>query len=64
METSITENNNETDTETYIKSLNPKEYKAYLIAKNHLGTSFTLEKSVGYLRWKQNNNNNINPKVI
>lgn len=56
METSITENNNETDTETYIKSLNPKEYKAYLIAKNHLGTSFTLEKSVGYLRWKQNNN--------
>jgi len=58
METSITENNNETDTEKYIKSLTAKEYKAYLIATEQLGTSFTLEKSVGYLRWKQKNNIN------
>ena len=57
METSITANTSETNiTETYLKSLNPKEYKAYLIAKEHLGSSFTLEKSVGYLQWKQNNN--------
>ena len=47
--------NVETDAEKYISSLNPKEYKAYLIAKQHLGSSFTLEKSVGYLKWKQQN---------
>jgi hypothetical protein len=26
--------------------------KAYLIAKSFLGTSFQLEKSVGFLKWK------------
>jgi len=51
MESNHTEKN-ETDTEKYISSLSPKEYKAYLIAKEHLGSSFTLEKSVGYLKWK------------
>ena len=55
METSIPANTSETNiTETYLKSLNPKEYKAYLIAKEHLGSSFTLEKSIGFLEWIQN----------
>ena len=54
METSINANASESSiTEQYLKSLTPKEYKAYLIAKEHLGSSFTLEKSVGYLQWKQ-----------
>jgi hypothetical protein len=35
----------------YIKSMTPKDYLAYTIAKEHLGTSFTVEKSVGYYRW-------------
>lgn len=37
--------------ELYVQSLPEKEYKAYLIAKEHLGSSFSLEKSVGYLKW-------------
>jgi len=56
METSIIgNNNNQTNADKYIQSLTPKEYKAYLIAKQHLGSSFTLEKSIGYLQWKQKN---------
>ena len=39
-------------TELYIESLSPKERKAYMIAREHLGMSFTLEKSVGFLKWK------------
>jgi len=35
----------------YLQSLTEKETQAYLIAKGHLGTSFTLEKSNGYLSW-------------
>jgi hypothetical protein len=39
----------------YVKSLNEKELKAYHIAKEHLGMSFQLEKSIGYLNWKKDN---------
>jgi hypothetical protein len=35
----------------YIQSLSKKEYKAYLIAKSHLITSFSLKKSNGYLTY-------------
>lgn len=35
----------------YVESLSDKLRQAYLIAKEHLGTSFTLEKSIGYLKW-------------
>ena len=35
----------------YIKTLTPKEHKAYLIAKEHLQDSFQIEKSNGYLKW-------------
>jgi hypothetical protein len=37
--------------EKYIETLSEKERKSYLIAKEHLGTSFQLEKSVGFLQW-------------
>jgi hypothetical protein len=37
----------------YLETLNEKEMKAYIIAKNHLGTSFQLEKSVGFKKWKK-----------
>jgi len=35
----------------YLNSLSEKEKKAYNIAKGHLGMSFQLEKSLGYLKW-------------
>ena len=35
----------------YIEHLNPIEYKAYLIAKDHLGSSFNIVKSNGYCDW-------------
>ena len=35
----------------YILTLSEKEYKAYKIAESHLGTSFDLIKSNGYLKW-------------
>jgi hypothetical protein len=37
----------------YLESLTPKEYMGYEIAKSHLGLSFQLEKSNGYLEWKK-----------
>ena len=36
----------------YIECLSEKELKAYHIAKSHLGTSFSLEKSKGFIDWK------------
>lgn len=35
----------------YISTLSEKEFKAYKIAESHLGTSFDLLKSNGYLNW-------------
>lgn len=37
----------------YLETLCEKERKSYEIAKEHLGTSFQLEKSVGFLKWKK-----------
>ena len=42
--------------EMYLQTLNEKELKAYAIAKSFLGTSFQLEKSVGFLRWCRETN--------
>ena len=38
----------------YLASLTPKQYKSYLIAKDHLGGSFQIEKSNGFLNWLKN----------
>ena len=40
------------DEETFIKSLDAKELMAYNIAKSHLGTMFSLDKSNAFLEWK------------
>ena len=40
------------DEETFIKSLDEKELMAYNIAKSHLGTLFSLDKSNAFLEWK------------
>lgn len=37
--------------EQFLRTLTKKEYKAYEIAKSHLGTSFDLKKSNGFLEW-------------
>lgn len=34
--------------EEYIASMSEKKKIAYLIAKEHLGTSFDIQKSIGY----------------
>ena len=36
----------------YLSQLDDIEWKAYLIAKRHLKTSFHLLKSNGYIEWK------------
>ena len=37
----------------YVESMDDKERVAYEIAKDHLGTSFDLEKSIGFLKFKE-----------
>jgi hypothetical protein len=37
----------------YLEQLGDKERIAYSIAKEHLGTSFNVLKSVGYITWKK-----------
>ena len=38
---------------TYIYNLTETDYKAYLIAKQHLGSSFNILKSNGFMKWKK-----------
>ena len=40
------------DSEKYIQQLSDSEMKTYLIANEHLESSFSVEKSIGYLKWK------------
>lgn len=50
MENPIT-NTNISLLDQYVITLSDKERKSYEIAKEHLGMSFQLDKSVGYLKW-------------
>jgi hypothetical protein len=43
----------QTQQEQYISTLSEKEYQGYLIARSHLGSSFDLEKSLGFIEWKK-----------
>jgi len=36
----------------YIESLTPFEQKGLIIAKEHLGPSFDMKRSLGFIRWK------------
>lgn len=40
--------------EEYWNYLSDQEKKAFIIAKNHLGTSFNIEKSNGFNEWLKN----------
>ena len=37
----------------YIQTLSTIEKKGYEIAKSHLGSSFSLKKSIGFKEWKK-----------
>lgn len=39
----------------YINQLGTIEKQAYTIGKQHLGTSFNIIKSNGYINWQKNN---------
>lgn len=43
----------------YLSSLNDREIKAYHIAKDHLGMSFTMERSNGFRQWKKDRDERI-----
>jgi hypothetical protein len=43
----------ETEEDKYLKTLNEKELQAYEIAKSHLGNTFHLKKSNGFIDWKK-----------
>jgi hypothetical protein len=42
--------------EEYIQTLNDFERKGLAIAKDHLGPSFDMKRSSGFLRWKDDKN--------
>lgn len=39
----------------YLKHLDTIERRAYTIGKSHLGSSFNVVKSNGFIDWKKNN---------
>jgi len=40
----------------YVKSLTTQENQTLEIASSHLGTSFNIKRSIGFLNWKSNQN--------
>ena len=51
MDENKNQEHNNKHAEEYIKQLTPFEQSAHRIAKSHLGSSFSLKKSNGYLKW-------------
>lgn len=43
----------QTEVYKYLIQMNDYQKKAYLIAKDHLGTSFNILKSNGFIEWKK-----------
>lgn len=48
----------------YVESLSKKEKVAYMIAKSLLGSSFSLEKSNGYIIWLKKNQPTVSVDLI
>ena len=46
------------DIQTYISQLSDIEKKVLSIAKDHLETSFSIEKSLGFKEWLEKQTNN------
>ncbi len=49
--------NPDKDISEYLKSLNEQEVKTLKIAEEHLGSSFNIKKSIGYIKWKNSKDN-------
>jgi hypothetical protein len=49
--------------ENYLASMTPKERKGYEIAKSHLGSSFQIEKSIGFREFIKNSEQNSSISV-
>jgi hypothetical protein len=47
-----TQTKNDDLIQKYIQSLTAIELKAYVIAKTHLQSSFSIEKSIGFIEWR------------
>lgn len=45
-------NEAQTEVTNYINSLSKHETQTLEIAKSHLGSSFSIRKSIGFLEWK------------
>jgi hypothetical protein len=43
----------QTEVHNYLIQMSPSQKKAYLIAQDHLGTSFNILKSNGFIEWKK-----------
>jgi hypothetical protein len=43
----------QTEIYNYLIQMTPSQKKAYLIAQDHLGTSFSILKSNGFIEWKK-----------
>ena len=43
----------QTSIKNYLSSLDSLQKKAYIIAKQHLGTSFDIVRSTGYTEWNK-----------
>lgn len=43
----------QSDTNEYLQQLSESERQTYEIANQHLESSFSIEKSIGYLNWKK-----------
>ena len=41
------------NSQTYVEQLTPQEHLALEIAKDHLKSSFVIEKTIGYIKWKE-----------
>jgi hypothetical protein len=46
-------------TSLYLATLNDRELQAYHIAVDHLGMSFTMERSNGFRQWKKERDDRI-----
>jgi len=40
-------------TQIYIEQLSPQERLALEIAKDHLKSSFVIEKTIGFIKWRE-----------
>jgi len=48
----------------YLGSLNDRELQAYHIAVDHLGMSFTMERSNGFRQWKKERDEQIRKSAL